>query len=120
VVISADVVFPHEDHDDLYYELLDSDIENEQTNAPIEQADVPDAPLAVRIMPEPCMKEHIDLPRDITELYFSVIDNEGTGDCFFQVILDSTWKKRNMPSMVQTTFNCFVQIFKDLRNDMRI
>jgi hypothetical protein len=36
------------------------------------------------------MKEHINLPRDITEFYFSVIDNEGTGDCFYQVILDST------------------------------
>jgi hypothetical protein len=119
--ISADIVFPHEDHDDRYYEQLDSpnikkvsaatfgsgiDIKNEQTNDPIatvptlpkdvakvgtsEQADVPDAPLAVRIMREPCMKEHINLPGDITELYFSVIDNEGTGDCFFQVILDST------------------------------
>jgi hypothetical protein len=66
MVISADVVFPHEDHDDLYYELLDSDIKNEPTNALIEQADVPHAP------------------------------------------------------MVQTTFNCFVQIFKDLQNDMRI
>jgi hypothetical protein len=81
------------------------DVENEQSNHPIatlatlpkddakvgtsEQDYVPDTPLAVRIMWEPCMKEHIDLPTDITELYFSVLDNAGTGDCFYQVILDS-------------------------------
>jgi hypothetical protein len=47
MVISADVVFPHENNDELYYELLDSDIENEPTNALIEQTDVPHVPVAV-------------------------------------------------------------------------
>jgi hypothetical protein len=60
------------------------DIQNEQSNDPIttvptlpkddakistsEQDYAPDAPLAVRIMWEPCMKEHIDIPADLSKV----------------------------------------------------
>jgi hypothetical protein len=87
-------------HDVLPFDTAD---QQELSGDPIESPnDVPkdadDVPLAVRIMYEPCMMDHMDISTENKELYFSVIDNEGIGDCFYDAILNSNIFQRERPS----------------------
>lgn len=79
-------------------ENIPTDLQLDETVATSKNDVLPDVPLlAVRIMWEECMIDHINNSSGITELYFSVIDNEGVGDCFYEVIINSTVFQREYP-----------------------
>jgi hypothetical protein len=120
----AELVLPHENEDNLLVDLRSPNRKqgHSEEDLPIDDApvgitadqqklsgdpiasptnvrkDADDVPLAVRIMYEPCMMEHMDISTENKELYFSVIDNEGIGDCFYDAILNSKIFQRERSS----------------------
>jgi hypothetical protein len=54
-----------------------------------EDEELPDPPFACRIYKEAVMDVHFDHLDDRNEFHFSVLDNVGKGDCFYESILNS-------------------------------
>jgi hypothetical protein len=60
-----------------------------QENEGKEDEEVPDPPFACRIYKEEDMDLHFDHLEDHNEFHFSVLDNVGKGNCFYESILNS-------------------------------
>jgi hypothetical protein len=58
----------------------------------------PEAPPLVKIYWEPLMCNHFIWPKEKTYLYFTVEDNVGKGDCFYESILNSSIFQTNNPN----------------------
>jgi hypothetical protein len=54
-------------------------------------------PMFVSIKVYPGLRNHIQVTKDIQEVRFRVIDNAGTGNCFYEAILATNVFRRKFP-----------------------
>jgi hypothetical protein len=77
---------------------------NQSTPTPSDSQEnkvMPDPPIACRIIREDKMDLHFDRFGNSTEFHFSVLDNVGKGDCFYESILNSAVFQKHVDNALE-------------------
>jgi hypothetical protein len=105
----------------------EKDEHNTETNQPTptpndsqENKVMPDPPIACRIIREDKMDLHFDRFGNSTEFHFSVLDNVGKGDCFYESILNSAVFQKHVDNALEYNIESLRDAYRTLESRIQI